>query len=96
MSDPLYLIATIHPDPQQLPQARAAFDELISATRAEAGCELYDLVQAEADSVWLMMEKWSSKAAWDAHMLSDHVKKITEIGPNFLLKPSDLKILKRI
>ncbi|MGA0798217.1 MAG: putative quinol monooxygenase, partial [Candidatus Nanopelagicales bacterium] len=74
-------------------EAKDAFEELIKATRQEAGCELYDLVQSAGESVWVMMEKWSSKSAWDAHMQTSHVKRINEIGPNFLEKPSELKIL---
>lgn len=96
MSTPLYLIATIYPKPGKTDEARVAFEELMNATRQEAGCELYDLVQADDESVWVMMEKWSSKSAWDQHMQSDHVKKITEIGANFLEKPSELRILKSI
>jgi quinol monooxygenase YgiN len=96
MSEPLYLIATIHPHPQQLEQARSAFDELIEATRSEIGCLLYDLVQGEGESVWIMMEKWASKSDWDQHMNTPHVRKIIEQGPNFLLKPSELRILKPV
>ncbi len=93
MSHPLYLIATIYPKQGKTDEAKDAFEELIEATRQEAGCELYDLVHSAGESVWVMMEKWSSKSAWDAHMQTSHVKRINEIGPNFLEKPSELKIL---
>jgi quinol monooxygenase YgiN len=96
MSETLYLIATIYPTPGKEIQARAAFEELITATRNEVGCELYDLTQAEGESVWIMMEKWTSKADWDAHMESEHVKKIISNGPNFLSQPSELRILKAL
>lgn len=96
MSQALYLIATIHPILGKEAQARAAFEELITASQSEVGCELYELTQAEGESVWVMMEKWSSKADWDVHMKSEHVKKIILSGPNFLSQPSELRILKAL
>ena len=96
MTAPLYLIATIFPKKGKTDEAKDAFEELITLTRQESGCELYDLVQGEGESVWVMMEKWSSKSAWDAHMQSAHVKKITELGPDFLERSSELRILNPI
>ncbi len=39
-----YLIATRKPRRDKLAEAAAALHELMLATRAEAGCEVYDLV----------------------------------------------------
>jgi len=45
----------------------------MAATRSESGCELYDLVvDPEHPDTWLMLEKWASRAAWEAHMDSRH------------------------
>ena len=71
--NPLYLVATIRPRPERLAEARAALHALMSASQAEEGCELYDLVvSSEAPNTWLMLEKWTSRDHWDAHMLTDH------------------------
>jgi quinol monooxygenase YgiN len=40
-----------------------------------------------------MMEKWSSKAQWDAHMLTNHVKHINGIDKKYFRKPTELRFL---
>lgn len=70
---PLYLVAVIKPNLDRLDEARARFGALMTASLAEDGCELYDLVADDADpTTWLMLEKWSSREQWDAHMLTQH------------------------
>jgi quinol monooxygenase YgiN len=40
-----------------------------------------------------MMEKWSSKALWDDHMLTPHVKHINSIDKKYFRAPTDLRFL---
>ncbi|MSO27578.1 MAG: hypothetical protein EXQ60_05875 [Candidatus Nanopelagicales bacterium] len=40
---------------------------------------------------WLIIEKWSSRAAWDAHMESTHVKHMGSIQNDFLRGPTQLR-----
>jgi quinol monooxygenase YgiN len=87
---PLYLIAEIFPHPEKLPEARAAFQELIAATKKEPGCMLYDLVAGENLDTWLMIEKWESRQAWDSHMLEPHVAHITAIEAQITRAPTKL------
>jgi quinol monooxygenase YgiN len=54
---------------------------------------MYDLVLGEGEEVWVMMEKWSSKAHWDAHMLTSHVKHINSIDKKYFSKPTELRFL---
>jgi len=73
LPSPLYLVATIRPLPHRCEEALAALQGLRTASLAEDGCELYDLVERPGSpGTWLMLEKWSSRAHWDAHMLSEH------------------------
>ena len=71
---PLYLIAEIYPHPEKLQEARAIFEALVFKTLQEPGCLLYDLVIEEGSDCWLMLEKWESRQAWEAHMETDHVR----------------------
>ena len=65
--DPLYLVAVIKPKAEGAATVREFLDSMIAATRDEDGCEMYDLVVGDDDpSTWLMIEKWSSRAHWDA------------------------------
>lgn len=89
---PLYLIAVITPRPDRIDEARAAFERLVTATLAEPGCELYDLVEnPQEPGTWLMLEKWSSREAWDAHMGTEHVIAHNAGADAFLVGPAELR-----
>lgn len=57
---------------------------------------MYDLVSGDGEEVWVMMEKWSSKSHWDAHMLTSHVKYINSIDQKYFTKPTELRFLNPI
>lgn len=90
--DPLYLIAVIRPKPDERERAAQALASLQVATRAEAGCELYDLVcDSEASDTWLMIEKWSSREHWNAHMATEHVAAIGRLESELMREPTELR-----
>jgi len=93
MSKPLYLIATIYPAVEHINFLKKEFANLVLESYKESGCEMYDLVTGEGEEVWVMMEKWSSKAQWDAHMLTSHVKHINGIDKKYFRKPTELRFL---
>jgi quinol monooxygenase YgiN len=59
------VVATIKPLPEHRDEVIAAFSETIARVHAEDGCELYALQQA--DDRLIMVEKWASQEALDAH-----------------------------
>lgn len=62
----IVLVATIVPVPEHRADVIAAFEAVIARVHAEdAGCELYAL--HEADDRLVMIEKWASQDALDAH-----------------------------
>jgi quinol monooxygenase YgiN len=71
----------------------------VSEAYKEPGCEMYDLVESKGDEkssgedTWVMMEKWSSKALWDDHMLTAHVKHINSIDKKYFRQPTELRLL---
>ena len=88
---PLYLLATIHPDPARVAQVERILRGMMAHTRAEAGCDLYDLVVApETPGTWFMVEKWSSREAWEAHMASPHNVRGNEELQDLLIEPMEL------
>lgn len=93
MSKPLYLIATIYPEQEHIEFLKKEFANLVTESYKESGCEMYDLVQGVNEDTWIMMEKWSSKEQWDAHMLTSHVKYINSIDQKYFNKPTELKFL---
>ena len=93
MSKPLYLIATIYPEQEHIEFLKKEFANLVTESYKESGCDMYDLVQGVNEDAWVMMEKWSSKEQWDAHMLTSHVKHINSIDQKYFKKPTELKFL---
>jgi len=91
--NPLYLIAEIHPDPSKIEEAKAAYLALIAETLKEPGCLLYDLVAEDHSSSWIMLEKWESRDAWNAHMQTAHVKHINQSSAAFSSKETTLRFL---
>lgn len=66
------------------PGKRDAFIEAaqpcIQATRAEAGCILYELYASTEDADKLMYyEHWRSREALDQHMASEHMKAFAKV-----------------
>jgi len=95
--DPLYLIAVIKPKSQERDRAAEALAALQVATRAEPGCEVYDLVVAsDAEDTWLLIEKWSSKEHWDAHMSSERVAAMGRLEGDLVREPTELRFYSRI
>ena len=54
---------------------------------------MYDLVQGTGEDVLVMMEKWSSKEHWDAHMATDHVKTMGMLNKAFFTRETELRFL---
>ncbi|MFM7148036.1 MAG: DUF3293 domain-containing protein [Actinomycetales bacterium] len=91
---PLYLIAVIKPRASQRERAAQALADLQAATRGEPGCELYDLVtdtQQADDATWLMIEKWSSREHWNAHMATPHVAAMGQLEADLMREPTELR-----
>ena len=72
---PLTIVARITAVAGKEDQVRSALENLVAPTRAEAGCLQYDLHQDNNDPrVFLFFENWESRALWQDHMNSAHIK----------------------
>ena len=77
MNEEMALVATIRPQPAagNIDETRRELLALLPPTRPEAGCLRYELVETNDEPPhWLMLERWSSRAAWQAHMESAHFR----------------------
>jgi quinol monooxygenase YgiN len=69
------VVATFQARPGKESELRNALVSLLAPTRKEIGCLNYDLHQSpEEPAKFLFYENWTSKAALDAHLQSEHVK----------------------
>jgi quinol monooxygenase YgiN len=90
----LFLVVTIRPKLDKLAEAEAQLHRMRVASLQEAGCVFMHLTQAvdDATDTWTMIEQFTSRAAWDEHMASQHNRRgNAELEP-LLREPSELRL----
>ena len=71
----VHAFATLIARPDTVDATREALASLVEPSRAEAGCERYDLFQSTDDPTrFQTVEQWADAAAIQTHMASDHVQ----------------------
>lgn len=83
MSEHVSVIVKITARPDAVPAMRTAVLALAAASRKEAGCLRYDVLQNAGDPhVFVLVEEWASVGHLDAHNLTPHVHEaITKATP---------------
>jgi len=83
MSDEVRLVVIITTQPGRGSDQLAAFETLAPLVRAEEGCIQYDLhpVAGNPDS-FVLIEKWASKAALEAHHRTAHMEEASQVQPD--------------
>jgi len=67
---------------------RSLLTGMLSSTRSEAGCLLYDLHRGESDpGLFFFYEIWTSPEAHAAHLETEHVRHLLEANRNLLKEP---------
>jgi len=90
----VFLVVRIKPRRDRLAEAEAQLHRMRAASEQEPGCVFMHLVQGVDDDpdTWVMIEQFTSRAAWDEHMASEHNQRgNTQLEP-LLREPSDLGI----
>jgi quinol monooxygenase YgiN len=89
---PLYLVAVIRPRMERAAEAESELRALMAGTHAEPGCVYMDLVVSDDDpTTWLMMEKFRSRADWEEHMETRHVRAGNANLVDLLREPTELR-----
>lgn len=84
----IQVIAQFHFQPERLDEVQALWTEMVETTRQEEGCLQYDLMQADADPCfYIVLEKWASQTALDAHSASAHFTRIVPKLSGFCSQP---------
>lgn len=90
----LFLVVTIHPKPERRDEAWSRLESMRRQTLQEPGCVFMHLVQPQDDAdVWVMLEMFRSRAAWDEHMRQDYVTDGNLALEDLLRAPSDLRLM---
>jgi len=70
----LTIVAQITAAPGKQALVRSELEKLVDITRAEEGCEQYDLHQdSENPCLFMFYENWTSRDLWQQHMGAPHL-----------------------
>ena len=90
---PLFLVVTIRPRLDRLDAAHAQLLQLRRIALTEPGCVFMHLVRPQDDpTVWMMLEMFRSRGAWDEHMARPDNLAGNRILEPLLRAPSDLRL----
>lgn len=59
-------------------QLRNALVEMLTPTRCEQGCRLYELYESNKKGLFYFYEKWESQDALDRHTRTPHYKQLVQ------------------
>jgi quinol monooxygenase YgiN len=77
-------------------QVRELLQSMLVPTRAESGCELYELCESGSRGRFYFYKTWESQAALDQHAASPHFKRLEQTVEEFLQEPFEVNISERI
>jgi len=77
-------------------ELKSLLEGMLAPTRAESGCELYELYESDAKGRFYLRETWVSQAALDQHMATTHFKRLKETGGELVKEPFEINSVKTI
>lgn len=96
-SKPAIVFATFHPRQDKVGEVRALLDTMIEHTRAEPGCERYDLYQSGEDQVsFHLFERYRDAEALEEHRAAQHYKDYRAAIPDLLASPIEVAVLSEV
>jgi quinol monooxygenase YgiN len=73
-------------------EAVSLLKELVAATRTEAGCLRYELLQNSVVAAeFVLLEEWQSEEDFNHHMQTPQVQEALLEGEMFLVHPPDIR-----
>jgi quinol monooxygenase YgiN len=77
-------------------QLRALLQGMLTPTRTEPGCNLYELYESDSRGRFYFYEEWASQAALDQHVATPHFKHLEQSVGKLVTEPFEVNILKGI
>ncbi|MEV7418454.1 putative quinol monooxygenase [Streptomyces sp. NPDC089919] len=91
---PVQLVILITTLPGRGREQVEAFERLAPVVRAEPGCLRYDLHRVSGDpDRFVLIERWASQAALEAHDVTPHMVEADAAGPAFRAGPAQVLVL---
>lgn len=92
MTATVRVVAHLTARPDKIEETREALAAVIELTRTEDGCITYELMQNTADPTdFTFVEDWSSNAALDMHLESEHIRDLRSKAGELLAAPPDIR-----
>jgi quinol monooxygenase YgiN len=77
-------------------QLRGLLQGMLVPTRAEQGCESYELYESDSKGRFYFDETWESKAALDKHTATPHFRHLEQAIAELLEEPFEVNILEMV
>jgi quinol monooxygenase YgiN len=77
-------------------QLRALLQGMLAPTRAELGCEMYELYESDSKGRFFLYEIWESQAALDQHAQAPPFRHLQEAAGEFLQEPFEINIVRKL
>ncbi len=77
-------------------QLKTLLQSMLTPTRAEPGCERYELYESDSRGRFYLSETWESQAALDQHIATPHFKHLEQAVGELLNEPFEVNILRSI
>ena len=77
-------------------QLKGLLESMLTPTRAESGCESYELYESDSKGRFYLNETWGSQAALDQHLATPHFERLKQTGAELVREPFEVNIVKRI
>jgi quinol monooxygenase YgiN len=77
-------------------QLRSLLQGMLMPTRAESGCELYELYESDSRGRFYLCETWESQAALDRHKEAPPFKHLQKTVGEFLKEPFEVNIVRMV
>ena len=86
------VVARVNVRPDKLDETLSAFDDLVAATREEAGCITYDVLQNVEDAHEMtFVEEWASAEVLNEHFATPHFTALASRVEELLTGPPDIR-----
>jgi quinol monooxygenase YgiN len=77
-------------------QLRTLLQSMLPPTRAEPGCQLYELYESDSRGRFYLYETWESQSALDRHIATPHFKHLQQAVGEVLTEPFEVNILRTV
>lgn len=77
-------------------QLKTLLQGMLIPTRAEPGCERYELYESDSAGRFYLYESWESQTALDQHKATPHFRHLAQAVGELLTEPFEVNVLRSI